>query len=196
MKQYRCFKSRKRSQILLSKIDGYTMMEISAWRSNEEYSSRSSWKDFTLSIRSSDSVLKIWLISQHAVYLDLSKIHIISYKLIDAYYNYYISPLYHALFQYLQFSKIPFLELIKVMYEYFIFVGSLKCSDYVILKYSSKETIVLFHKLVQAYKNVYFTSLSSCYVIWSFWCTCIKYYINSVIVILVYIQSLDIMLCY
>ena len=113
---------------------------------------RSSWKDFTLSIRSSDSVLKIWLISQHAVYLDLSKIHIISYKLIDAYYNYYISPLYHALFQYLQFSKIPFLELIKVMYEYFIFVGSLKCSDYVILKYSSKETIVLFHKLVKRIK--------------------------------------------
>ena len=68
----------------------------------------------------------------------------------------------------LQFSEIAFLELIKVMYEYFIFVGSLKCSDYVILKYSSKETIVLFHKLVQAYKNVYFTSLSSCYVIWSF----------------------------
>ena len=47
----------------------------------------------------------------------------------------------------LQFSKIPFLELIKVMYEYFIFVGSLKRSDYVILEYSSKETIVLFHKL-------------------------------------------------
>ena len=48
----------------------------------------------------------------------------------------------------LQFSEIAFLELIKVMYEYFIFVGSLKCLDYIIIKYSSRKTIVLFHKLV------------------------------------------------